>query len=311
MNSRLSRLKCALSEAQLLFDAIQQEKVAGKLNNSSKQGELLKCARRVGFLLSTIKEEGWSAATTKHLSCSVDTSVKAAEDFLGRLLDSHMLGQVVPTSCVGLIACVQSPKEPFSTTVPFVLHKDPRDVCVKAKIFECQVNPTPARPACASSSAGACNSDAATHTNGAHLAAHCYDDKTARHSVPEEAAQQQVLDDITNFIRDMKGGALLMSDMIQQEKQQLEVNAALLQRGVDRTTAQSKNISKAGAAFGCSSSQPRFLNRLPGATVIWNSMLIPLWSAIKQAFFMFVIVAITGGMLMFMLVVPKTYVYAQ
>ncbi|AAZ11000.1 uncharacterized protein TEOVI_000325900 [Trypanosoma equiperdum] len=329
MTPAASRLRRALREARRLLEEVKlSEDTAVGQCNQRQVTELLKYIKRIGFLLSLVKQEMQANAdnsdkretATTEVSLSGDdvgnapTVVDAAEAFLSQFLDSYFPHLHVPVACVGLVARHRAPKQPFAVCEPFLIHEDSNAPCVRASI---QLEPSPTvksstTPAKMGQSGGgdiAITNMAARSTNASSLIS-----SSAFSSAPQDAddaAQKQVINEINDAIREIKEGALRVSDIMNQEKGRLEENAALLQRGVDGTTSQCKKMDRVGSAFGGGPVLPHFLRALPGVEVFWDSILAPLWRIIAQAVFICAIVAVTGGTVMLMLVTPKSYVYER
>nr|CCC94604.1 unnamed protein product [Trypanosoma congolense IL3000] len=310
MSATVRRLQRALREARRLSDASTKVLDAtGGEECPELSDELLRYVRRVGYLLSLLSREmqatgGIVSGCDEPRDDDATEVINSANTFLSEFLGTHMPHFNISASCVGVMVRQCTPKYPFDVEDPFFIHEDHHATAVQLKRPLCQksteVIPPRAKITSLKGAATPMNSSSSSHVIPLQNS----------HDM-HEAAQKQMIDEIKNAIREIKEGALSVSDIVNREKEHLEANAALLQRGVSRTTAQCRNMDRIGPASGGGLPLPRLLGRVPGAELFWSSFLLPLWSFIKQTLFILTIVGVTGGMMLMMLVTPKTYVYAR
>ncbi|KEG10441.1 hypothetical protein DQ04_03711030 [Trypanosoma grayi] len=299
------RLSRTLKEAQSILGGLDENEDASVLD--TRRAELLKRIRRLGFLLSTGKQ---CLAAEEHLCDEAAASiVRSAEEFLTKFVSTHNQQCFIPVASVGLVCRQRWPTRPFAVSEPFLVHEDSRGVSVAARVLACAYHrDEPSTPRAAAPYERKCAAAAAAAACGVVTGVH---GSKAPILSATESVHEQVMEDIRGAIKSMKEGAIRMSDLIQEERERLDANAELLQRGVDGATAESKQMDRLGIAFGGGSSLPRLLSGVPGAGMFWHAVVVPVWAVIRQAFFLCVIVALTGGVLLLMLTAPKTYAYAR
>ncbi|ESL10044.1 hypothetical protein TRSC58_02228 [Trypanosoma rangeli SC58] len=290
------RLRRTLTKAQRLLRATDPEADARGLDKKNR-AEFLKCARRLGVLLLSVQQQLRALGEDACRDEAVSGPISAARAFLADAVSPDGNQGGIPVPCVGLLCREHTPRPPFAVSAPFLVQEDSRCMCEPARILSC-VYHRDEEPI-------------------SHAVSPCVQPKEARaqsHAAPtasdEEAAHAQVMEDIREAIKGMKEGAIRMSDLMQQERMQLDANAELMQRGIDGTSTQSRRMDKLGYAFGVGPPPPCCLSKIPGAKLFWQTVVAPMWVVIRQAVFLCIIVATTCSVLLLMVTAPKTYVYA-
>ncbi|KAF8285178.1 hypothetical protein TcBrA4_0033930 [Trypanosoma cruzi] len=294
------RLSKTLTKAQQLLLSVTADRAGACGLEEEKRAEFLKYIRRLGVLVSSIELQMTALDDDGGRDEAVARLVSAAKKFLSDvLLSAHGRQGGIPLSCVGLLCRERSPKHPFAVSEPFLVQEDLRGMSETAYVFPCMYH----------------HHNEASNPQEISKCLRLNDANTHAHSVPtatrEEAAHAKVMEDIREAIKGMKEGVTRMSDMMQQERLRLDANSELLQRGVDGTSTQSRHMDQLGYAFGGGPSLPRCLSCIPGAKIFWQTIVAPMWVVIRQAIFLFMIVAITCGVLLLMVTAPKTYVYVR
>ncbi|RNF19351.1 uncharacterized protein Tco025E_04215 [Trypanosoma conorhini] len=289
------RLRRALAKAQRLLRAAGAKADVRGLDEEHR-AEFIKSVRRLGVLLSSAELQLGALGEEACRDAAVAGIICSARAFLADAVSPKGSRGGLPAPCVGLLCRERAPRPPFAVTAPFLVQEDPRCLGEPARVLPCVYHrdeePVPrAAPPCAQPL------EAMAHSHAAPTAA------------DEEAAHAQVMEDIRAAIRGMKEGVIRMSDLMQQERVRLDANAELLQRGVDGTATQARRMDQLGYAFGGGPPPPRCLHSVPGAELFWQTVVAPMWAVLRQAVFLCLIVATTCGVLLLMVMAPKTYVY--
>ncbi|KAK7195127.1 hypothetical protein NESM_000436400 [Novymonas esmeraldas] len=121
-------------------------------------------------------------------------------------------------------------------------------------------------------------------------------------------AEERIMEDIQHAIHQMKDGALQMSALMEQEKSQMKSAADLLSGGVAKGQSNMKELDRVDNV-GAAMHIPWVLARVPGMSLLWRTVLQPMWAVLKQALLMAAIVAVTGCVLLLISVVPKPIVF--
>ncbi|XQJ29285.1 hypothetical protein NXY56_005325 [Leishmania guyanensis] len=117
-----------------------------------------------------------------------------------------------------------------------------------------------------------------------------------------------IMKDIQQAIHQMKDGALQMSALMEQEKSQMKSAADLLSVGVAKGQANMHELDRVSyVAEG--TRVPWMLKCVPGMAILWRTVLQPMWAFLKQTLMMTSIIAVTGGVLLLISVVPRPTVY--
>lgn len=132
----------------------------------------------------------------------------------------------------------------------------------------------------------------------------------AASEVPRESAHDRLVADIARSVGDIKHAAGDFSRRLGEEDGVLDRNQALLQRTVDRTKGQSKALEAVmGVGGGAAGDHaPWFVRRVPGLSLVWASVVLPLWAVVRHALLVVAVLAATVATLSMMLMVPRAYV---
>lgn len=128
-------------------------------------------------------------------------------------------------------------------------------------------------------------------------------DRNTLASVVPDAEAAAVLD-VKEAIRQMKEGALQMSELMSQERDTLAQSEQLLSDGVSRSRQQIKELDRL-PYLSSASYAPQLLQRIPGGHLLWQTVVLPLWETMKQALFISAVLVVTVFSTMVMLMRSK------
>lgn len=121
-----------------------------------------------------------------------------------------------------------------------------------------------------------------------------------------------VVDEVRRGIDALKQNAGRLRTQMSSDDRTLQSNDELMQKAIHQTTQQSKVVKRVTGEgdVNALAAMPggRYLCRVPGLSLLWTTVLLPLWAVVRQAVLLLLVVGVTFATVAMMLVVPKLYI---